>query len=224
MSSLLQMLFPTTCLICALPGPWLCNPCEEKISRVPTGGEIGGMKLWAGAYYGDELSQLILLAKEQNSAPARNYLAQLIVEAFMSAAIIPIQGSAVTLIPIPSSSAANRQRGFRHSYLLARRTASLIERATSQQVEVKEGLRVNRKIADQSNLNRGERERNLSGAYSVDNRHIRRSTQQVPERIFLIDDLVTSGSSIREGLRALQELGITPCGVLAAGVSPRVFS
>ena len=65
---------------------------------------------------------------------------------------------------------------------------------------------------------------NLSGAYSVRSRHIPHLAHSAPESIFLIDDLVTSGSSIREGLRALGQLGISPSGVLAAGVSPRVFS
>ncbi len=224
MNSLLQLLFPTACLLCALPDSALCSLCESKISRVTGRREIAGTPLWAGAYYGEELAQLILLAKEENNQPARNYLAGLLVETFMGTKTNPIQSPVATFIPIPSSPLANRKRGFRHSYLLARRAAALIERSSSQTVAVIEALGVNRKIADQSNLNRAERTRNISGAYSVVSRHIPRSFLLAPEPIFLIDDLVTSGSSIREGLRALQEHGIAPSGVLAAGVSPRVFS
>jgi len=224
MDSLLQLLFPVVCLICADSGPVVCSSCEKRILRVTGQREIEGTTLWAGAYYGDELAQLILLAKEENNAPARNYLAHLLVETFMSSATELNRASVVTLIPIPSSAAANRKRGFRHSYLLARDVASLIKRVSSCDVGVNEALRVNRKIADQSNLNRADRFRNMSGAYSADSRRFRRPSHQAPESIFLIDDLVTSGSSVQEGLRALRQLGITLSGVLAAGVSPRVFS
>lgn len=186
--------------------------------------QIEGAQVWAGAYYGDELAQLILLAKEENSALARNYLGHLLVNPFMNATEELDQETEVTLIPIPSSKAANRHRGFRHSFLLARVLAALIEKSSMRQVEVKEALRVNRRIADQSNLNRAERARNVTGAYSINSRQIADPSHPAARSIFLIDDLVTSGSSIREGLRALRQLGIAPAGVLAAGVSPRVFS
>jgi len=186
--------------------------------------EIAGTNVWAGAYYGDELAQLILLAKEENNASARNYLGHLLVNPFMNATEKLGQESEVTLIPIPSSKAANRQRGFRHSFLLAQVLVALIEKSSLREVEVKEALHVNRKIADQSNLNRVERARNLTWAYSINSRQIPHPHHRAARSIFLIDDLVTSGSSIREGLRALRQLGIAPAGVLAAGVSPRVFS
>jgi len=224
MASLLHLLFPPSCLICEASGLVLCTSCESRIVRVTASRDIAGTQLWAGAYYGDELAQLILLAKEENSVLARNYLSQLLVESFMRATANLSQTSDVTLIPIPSSAAANRRRGFQHSYLLARGAALRIEKFSLQNIEVNNSLRVNRRIADQSNLNRVERMRNLSDAYSVRGRHMTRLTHPTPGSIFLIDDLVTSGSSIREGLRALRQLGITPSGVLAAGVSPRVFS
>ncbi len=224
MGSLLHLLFPPTCLICEASGLGLCTSCEEKIVRVTVVRDIEQIKFWAGAYYGDELAQLILLAKEKNNSLARNYLSQLLLESFMRAIANLSDPSNAALIPIPSSHAANRRRGYRHSYLLARALASRIAKESSRDVEVIEALRVNRKIADQSNLNRVERMQNLSGAYSVRSRHIPHLAHSAPESIFLIDDLVTSGSSIREGLRALGQLGISPSGVLAAGVSPRVFS
>jgi orotate phosphoribosyltransferase len=59
----------------------------------------------------------------------------------------------------------------------------------------------------------------MYGAYSL-----ARGAQQFQEKhggdnLYLVDDLVTSGSSLREGLRALKEVGFKPRGVLVAGVS-----
>jgi predicted amidophosphoribosyltransferase len=81
-------------------------------------------------------------------------------------------------------------------------------------------LVVNRKIADQTNLNRSEREHNVHGAYSVAD--LNRRIDQAA--LFLVDDVVTTGSSVREGVRTLRQAGVRPLGVLAAGVSPRLFS
>ncbi len=79
---------------------------------------------------------------------------------------------------------------------------------------------MNRKVSDQTNLNKQEREHNVQGAYSV--RKLNRIQEQAD--LFLVDDVVTTGSSVREGIRTLREAGVRPLGVLAAGVSPRLFS
>ena len=71
-------------------------------------------------------------------------------------------------------------------------------------------------------MNRSERAQNLSGAYSVNNRANGRVFEPGLRSIFLIDDLVTTGTSTREGLRALQGSGFVPHGVLSAGFSPEV--
>jgi predicted amidophosphoribosyltransferase len=87
-------------------------------------------------------------------------------------------------------------------------------------VSIQELLVVNRKVADQTNLNREQRERNVQGAYAVT------KTSDLAEQadLYLIDDLLTTGSSVREGIRALRQAGLRPTGVLTAGVSPRLFS
>ena len=87
-------------------------------------------------------------------------------------------------------------------------------------VSIQEMLTVNRKVADQTNLNREQRERNVQGAYSITR------TGDLAEQadLYLVDDLLTTGSSVREGIRALRQAGLRPAGVLTAGVSPRLFS
>jgi len=223
MDSLLQLLFPASCLICESSGQSLCQDCDSKIIRNPMAFKVESTNVHSAAFYGDELARVILLAKEKNNLAARNFLAELVVHSFMGATR-ELKGShTILLIPIPSRSVANRKRGFRHSHLLAKRVASLIERHSSHPVTVRELLKVNRRTADQSGLNRAQRSENLSGAFSFQGSSQSKGGVGAGELVFLIDDLVTSGISIREGLRALKEAGINPFGVLSAGVSPRVF-
>ena len=62
---------------------------------------------------------------------------------------------------------------------------------------------------DQPGLGAGARERNLAGAMRAS-----RSTQN--REVIVIDDVVTSGSSVREAIRALREAGARPIAVASA--------
>ena len=231
MDSLLQLLFPTSCLVCKILGQTLCRSCESKIIKNTQSFVLEDVEVHSAAFYGDELARIILLAKERNNLAARNFLADLIVHSLMEATR-GLDGSLTfILIPIPSRATANRKRGFRHSNLLALRVASLLEthfeRHFFHQVKVRELLQVNRRTADQSRLNRRQRAENLAGAFSISGSLLSKdagAAGKLGELVFLIDDLVTTGVSMREGLRALKEAGISPFGALSAGVSPRVFS
>ena len=225
MHEILQLLFPSHCLLCGDAGSDLCSSCDSKIIRRFAPISLAGQEdiaLWPGAYYGDELAQLILMAKEQNNGVARNYLARLLVQAFVQANVAfeqanvdsPVDGQ-LLLVPIPSGSSSNRKRGYHHGYLLALALAKELRRTCGIRASAVELLRTNRRVADQSGLNRQERLRNMDGAYSL----VRGARKAGPAtRLYLIDDLVTSGSSLREGLRALKAAGFSPSGALLAGV------
>ena len=220
MGAISQLLFPSSCLLCNQPGVDVCSECSTKIRRNRRGLYISDIPVWAGAVYGDELSELILLAKEKHILPARNFLAELLVESFMRARNESEIRERTILVPVPSSKSANRTRGYRHAYLLARQMLKRLPLSQRGSVSIQEMLVVNRKVADQTNLNREQRERNVKGAYSVT------KTSDLAEQadLYLIDDLLTTGSSVREGIRALRQAGLRPAGVLTAGVSPRLFS
>ena len=220
MGAISQLLFPSSCLLCNLPGLDICSECRIKIGRNHRNLFISDIPVWAGALYGDGLSELILLAKEKHILPARNFLAELLVESFMRARNESEVRERVILVPVPSSKSANRTRGYRHAYLLARHMMKKLPPPQKGSVAIQEVLVVNRKVADQTNLNREQREANVQGAYSV----TKNSDLAEQADLYLVDDLLTTGSSVREGIRALRQAGLRPAGVLTAGVSPRLFS
>ncbi len=219
MGSLTQLLFPSSCIICGSSGFELCSPCDRKIIRNRQPLKLDGMRVYSAAYYGDELAKVIVLAKEKNNLIARNFLVELLVQSLMEVATSPAELHGFTLVPIPSRRAANRKRGFRHCALLAQGIARAVNGRYPGGVKVEELLTVNRRTADQSALSNPGRFSNISGAYSL---APFKAIDLGP--ILLVDDLVTSGSSMREGLRSLKEAGIAPFGALSAGVSHRVFS
>jgi predicted amidophosphoribosyltransferase len=125
----------------------------------------------------------------------------------------------VTLVPVPSSPAAVRARGRDATAAIAEATARRLRRRTGRRVGVARLLRPVRRLADQSELSAGERRRNLAGAYAVRPGRIPRQ----PTAVVLVDDLVTTGSSLAEARRAVSAAGLPLVGaaVIAAAVRRR---
>ena len=71
-------------------------------------------------------------------------------------------------------------------------------------------LSLAKKSKDQSTLTRKERMVNMRNAFTVNN------SQNPQDGIFLIDDLITTGASIKEGVRAAREAKITVNGIITA--------
>jgi predicted amidophosphoribosyltransferase len=181
------------------------------------------MPVFAAAVYGEELARIILLAKEENNSDAR----KLLVELFSShhSLFRALESDQIVFIPVPSSLQSNRKRGYKHSRLLADSLSVYVSSHLEIPIHVADCLQVNRRVADQTLLNRSERALNLGGAYSVDLTSLKLLGDQGNEsRVFLVDDLVTTGASIREALRCLRQAGIRPSGAICAGVSPLLFS
>jgi predicted amidophosphoribosyltransferase len=211
-NSVMQLLFPIDCLICDFPAVEICERCAFALFPVPSFRTIDEIPHWAGAYYGDHLAKIILLAKEENNRAARNILVSNLVAAFMQSDVI----GPLTFVPLPSRKEANRRRGYLHAQLIAQGLSLELKKDFGISSKVLQILRVNRRIQDQSNLGRNERIINLDGAYE---------STKLPRDdhgpLVLVDDLVTTGTTVREALRALRYAGLRPALVISAGVSGR---
>jgi predicted amidophosphoribosyltransferase len=109
----------------------------------------------------------------------------------------------VTVVAVPSSSRAVRERGDDIVLALARRAAS-IARRDGIEVNVLRALHHGRVVADSSGLSALARAENLAGAFAV-----RRSARPflTHARVVIVDDLMTTGTSITEAARALRACG-----------------
>jgi predicted amidophosphoribosyltransferase len=161
--------------------------------------------------YNSLTSRIILLAKEENNTIARRLLASAIAEL--------IGECACWLIPVPSRASAHRKRGFRHSTLLAQEVVKILG---VESAHIKEALSFQKSVKDQTGLNRHERQSNLSGSMVVNRTLLaglgitHTDTLFNPRQVIIIDDVVTSGASAREAIRALRAEGITVNRVISA--------
>lgn len=115
---------------------------------------------------------------------------------------------AVALVPAPSRSSAVRNRGHDPVVRMARRAAMLLRRSGQPGV-VASVLSYARPVLDQSELTRDEREANVRGAFIVRPLPARRLEGRC---VVVVDDIVTSGATLREAARALGNEGRHVCG------------
>lgn len=117
------------------------------------------------------------------------------------------------VVPVPQHPKRLRARGFNPAALLARTLA----RELGVPVDPV-ALRRIRDTPSQTGLDRHQRRRNVRGAIRV------RRKLRLPERIWLIDDVVTTGSTMSEAAAALQRAeAVTVIGVCAARALSAAF-
>jgi ComF family protein len=110
------------------------------------------------------------------------------------------------VVPVPQHPKRLRARGFNPAGLLARALAREL-RVPFDPV----ALRRIRNTPSQTGLDRQQRRRNVRGAFRV------RRNRRLPERIWLVDDVVTTGSTMAETASALRRSDVTAViGVCAA--------
>jgi predicted amidophosphoribosyltransferase len=208
--SLVPLLFPLRCLSCKEyvdPEMSLCSICSLSWSTKVKRRTLDNTPFFYSCSYNSVTSRVILKAKEEGNLRARSALAQRIAGA--------ITDTSSLLLPIPSRSSANRIRGYRHATLLAEEA---IAQAGGIREQVIDALYVTGATRDQSGLKSRERQENLHQKFAVDSRRLARLE---PRPVFIVDDLVTSGASAREAIRALQAVNIRVAGLISAcAVSP----
>lgn len=144
------------------------------------------------------VARSILLGAKENSL---NIADELIINALLNCLHrLPTQilRNAV-LIPVPGSKRAIRKRGRDFIFNL---TTELSLRSGVPQMS---GIKINRRLLDQSGLNAVDRKRNIYGAFEIDGI----SPKSFKGEVLLVDDLVTTGATLLEAKRALNAGGIS---------------
>jgi competence protein ComFC len=166
------------------------HPCARCLSEPPAFTRHRSCGL-----YGGTLKEVILLFKYRKYAPLSRPLAR-----FADAVVGPDTGlwaGADLLVPVPLHPSRRRDRGFNQARLLARDLARL------RGLRVLDGCLVKvRNAPPQAGLRAADRERNVVRAYAV-----RRPDRVRGRTLVLIDDVTTTGATLRECARVLMEAG-----------------
>ena len=126
------------------------------------------------------------------------------------------------LVPVPSPRAVVRGRGHDPVLRVARRAASQLRRHRSGTVEVLPLLTTRLPVADQSGLDADARRRNREGTLQVRPRaRAALARSRAPVRVLVVDDVLTTGATVREAQRALEDAGVPVAGVATVAATRR---
>ena len=184
-----QLLAPAVCAGCATPGPAWCARCAS-MEPTPTRRDIG-LVVHSRYPFEGPVRRLIIDWKDEGGAEASRH-----VIAWFRASILPVLALHPTavLVPVPASPASRRRRG---GPVLAEAV-----RAAVPEVEMHETLVSACSRRDQTGLGRVDRARNLAASM--------RWIGVADRPIILVDDLITTGATLRESARAIRAGGGLP--------------
>lgn len=121
--------------------------------------------------------------------------------------------SVIVLVPVPTSRRSKRSRGADVVDELAR-TAAQILRRIGIEAHVDQALTYTRSTADQSSLDSSARADNLQGAFRV------RRGRPRAGAVIVVDDILTTGSTVGEAVRVLSAAGRRPIGIAVVAATP----
>jgi predicted amidophosphoribosyltransferase len=207
--SLKDLLFPRYCISCEKYGDYICLRCEAAWLAKPRKTKVEGIDHYFIENYNEYSSRVILAAKEIGNKLAVDLLANSIARSIKFAVLENEFKGQINLVSIPSQKNVIRNRGRDH---ISDLTLQVIIRLSKMGFNAKYFpiLSVAKKSKDQSTLNSQERFKNMQNAFIVNN------SLNSQDGIFLVDDLITTGASIREGVRAMGEAKITVNGIITA--------
>ena len=207
--SLKELIYPNICLCCGKTGVKICHNCSKYWLANPNKSKVENNCLFFVTTYDETTSPIILAAKESGNREAVKLIARSITNSISFAILNLGIAQPINLVSIPSQLSAIRRRGRDHIKDLVQEVITQLNKQNIDAVYLPI-LKPIKKIKDQSDLNGLQRKENMSHAFIVKTSPISQSA------VIVIDDLVTTGASILEGVRALSEAKITVDAVVTA--------
>jgi predicted amidophosphoribosyltransferase len=124
-----------------------------------------------------------------------------------------VRTGTIVLVPIPSAASTVRRRGFDATASMARLAARRLR--SRYPVTVRSALTQARRVADQAGLGATARRENLAAAFRI------RGPFTAGAAV-LVDDLVTTGSSLTEAARVLRAANIPLLGAATIAATVRL--
>ncbi|SKC35688.1 ComF family protein [Krasilnikoviella flava] len=229
---LARLVVPVACPGCgALDVPW-CPACRSLLDgppvRVETAAgrldrldDVPALPVWALAAYAGPVREVVVAWKDRGRVDLDRLLAPPVRAAARDVAARvrgAVAGRTLLVVGAPSTAASRRARGRDHVRVLARAAATGL-RDGGAGATVVPALTRRGRGRDQVGLGARARGRNLTGSVAARDRALERAGGPRPA-VLLVDDVLTTGSTLAAAERALEDAGADVVGALVVGATP----
>jgi competence protein ComFC len=199
---ILDIIFPTYCLSCKKKGEFLCFSCISKFDEPRENKDSKATSLFD--YRNPIVKHALWVLKYKNKRGIAENLGKALYEKLLEEYVeIKLVGKSnpPIIVPIPISKSRKRKRGYNQSELLVRAIL-----ASDHEKLFKNGIGILEKIKNtepQARIkNRQERLKNVEGVFAA-----KKNISLLGQTIFLIDDVTTTGATLKDATRALKSAG-----------------
>lgn len=207
LKQLLSVFLQSRCEFCQRTTPvTLCEYCQQKLlshqllksNRLQLNGNL---PVFAWGKYDGQLKRAIALMKYNNKPELGRLLGELLGQAWLDNNLT--KPRKITVVPIPLHQQKLKTRGFNQARIIAQSFCQI----TGYSLNTQALIRV-RETKAMFALNPEERVKNLQGAFKVGNK--------LPKHpVLLIDDIYTTGTTIKESVKVLSNVEIIGVAVVA---------
>lgn len=201
-----NLLVPVECGGCREPDRALCPACAAQLDPVPSIRSVAGIRVATALRYEGTVRRVILALKEEGRTDLARFLAPALRAAIDRAGDANATDHSIELAVVPSSRKSYRRRGYDPVGLMLRRARLLPVRT----------LVPARSTARQKSLGVDDRAANIRGAFVA-----RRAL--TGRRFIVVDDVVTTGATLAEAVRAITAAGGDVVGAAAVAFTPRLL-
>ena len=197
-----DLILGAACPGCGRPSRALCPGCAAEIAPRPAVVRTRPLVIAASGEHSGVLRLAIVAWKEEGRTTLLRPLTHL-----LAASVVEVTrdvSGPILLVPVPTTWRSRLGRGSDVVDQLAHGAAGLL-RDTGADVSARQALRMARRTADQSGLDARARARNLAGAFQL-----RTGDRLTGCDLVIVDDIVTTGATLGEAVRALTAAGHCP--------------
>ncbi len=221
---IINLIYPQTCGICGkINNKTICSKCNIQLKKQEKIGILTKEKLEENSLemekhfeelmyifkYEGQIRELILDYKFNE----KSYMYKTFVNFLLkNKKIFENIKKYDKIIPVPISKKRYKERGYNQSLLIAKEISMQISYETNNNIKlelVNNCLIKTKNIIEQSKLNKEDRQHNIQGVYTLKNGSILTN-----KSILLVDDIYTTGSTVNECSRVLQQAKPNKIGVL----------
>ncbi len=212
-----DLLLGARCPGCDRPGARVCPACLAEVGADPVAPAprptCPELPVWAAGPYAGVTRRLLTALKERHRESLTGLLGRRLAAAVAGLALARDVADRLVLVPVPSRPQAVRERSYDAVAGLATTAARRLH-GVGLDVSTRPLLRHTRRVADQAGLTTDERRRNLAGALAAAG-PVRGSL------VVVVDDIVTTGATVAEAVRALRQAGCAVLGAAAVASTTR---